>query len=138
MKHPRQGVLNWFIRKIIDGEEVELYGTGKQVRDVSYIDDVVEALLLTGASKKVWGEVYNLGGIPVSLKDFVSEIIKVNKGGKFHEVRFPDNRKKIEIGDYVADYSKFTKTTGWKPKISLNAGISKTLDYYKKYKKYYW
>jgi len=138
MKHPRQGVLNWFLRQIIDGQEIKLFGTGEQIRDINYIDDVVEAFLLCGASDKVWGEVYNLGGIPVSLKEFVSQAIKVNKKGKFRTVEFPEERKKIEIGDYVADYSKITKVIGWKPRTKLADGIKKTLEYYKKYKKYYW
>ena len=138
MKHPRQGVLNWFIRQLIDGEEIKLYGTGNQIRDINYIDNVVNAFLMAGASDKVWGEVFNLGGIPVSLKDFVKEAIKVNKRGKYRVVGFPEERKKIEIGDYVADYSKISKALGWKPKTKLADGIKKTIEYYKKYKKLYW
>lgn len=138
MKHPRQGVLNWFLRQLVDGEEVQLFGTGNQIRDVNYIDDVVDAFLLAGASDKVWGEVFNLGGTPVSLNKFVEEAIKINEKGTFSTVKFPEDRKKIEIGDYVADYSKITKAIGWRPKTKLADGIEKTLEYYKKYKKYYW
>src|SRR3990167_6380845 len=81
MKHSRQGVLNWFIREILDGATITLYGTGKQIRDVNYVDDVVDALLLVGSSKTGWWEAYNLGGTPVSLKDFVQKVIAfVGKG----------------------------------------------------------
>ena len=138
MKHARQGVLNWFIRQIIDGEKVSLYGTGKQKRDVNYVEDVVEAFLVAGASERVWGDVFNLGGEAVSLKEFVEEVIKVNKKGRYEIVKFPSERKKIEIGDYIADYQKFSKLTGWKPKVKLSNGIGKTLAFYKKYKKNYW
>lgn len=138
MKHSRQGVLNWFLRQIIDGEEIQLFGTGEQIRDTNYVNDVVEAFLLVGASEKVWGEVFNLGGIPVSLKEFVSQAIKLNKKGKFSIVEFPEERKKIEIGDYVADYSKISKLLGWEPKTKLSSGLLKTLNYYKTYRKYYW
>lgn len=138
MRHPRQGVLNWLIRQIIDGEEIKLYGTGKQIRDVNYVGDVVEALLLCGASNKVWGEAFNLGGTPVSLKEFVELLIKINGKGKYKLVSFPSNRKQIEIGNYIADYSKIKKTLGWQPKVSLEKGIKKTLQYYRKYRKYYW
>lgn len=62
MRHPRQGVLSWFLRQLLDGEKIKLFGTGKQIRDVNYVNDVVDAFLLVGASNKVWGEVYNLGG----------------------------------------------------------------------------
>ena len=138
MKHPRQGVLNWFIRQLIDGEEIKLYGTGNQIRDINYIDDVVNAFLMTGVSDKVWGEVFNLGGAPVSLKDFVKEAIKVSKKGKYVIVKFPEERKKIEIGDYVADYSKIKRILTWQPKTGLAEGIKRTIKYYERYKKHYW
>jgi len=138
MKHPRQGVLNWFIRQIIDGEKIRLYGTGEQVRDINYVDDVVKALLLTGASNKVWGEVFNLGGMSVSLRKFVETVIKVAGKGSYKLISFPANRGSIEIGDYIADWSKIKKTLGWEPRFSLEEGIKKTIEYYQKYKKHYW
>ena len=138
MRHSRQGVLNWFIRQIIDGEEVKLYGDGKQIRDINYVDDVVDALLMVAGSQKGWGEAYNLGGIPVSLLEFVKKIIRINGGGKFILVPFPDQRKIIEVGDYKALYKKIAATYGWKPSVRLDEGIKKTIEYYKKYKKYYW
>lgn len=138
MKHPRQGVLNWFIRQILDGEEVKLYGGGEQIRDCNYVDDAVEALLMAGASKKADGEIFNLGGAPVSLKDFVKKVIQIHGKGKYKSVPFPGNRKKIEIWDYIADYSKIKNTLGWRPRVSLGEGIKKTLDFYRKYRRHYW
>lgn len=149
MKHPRQGVLNWFIRQVMDRQTVVLYGSGRQVRDVNFVDDVVEALLIVGKSKKGWGEAYNLGGVPVSLEDFVKILIEIyfdkqynaifSKTGPIYiKIPFPEDRKDIEIGDYIADYSKMTKTFGWKPKVSLDCGIRETIDYYAKYKDKYW
>lgn len=138
MKHPRQGVLNWFIRQILDGERMVLYGGGRQIRDVNYVDDVVSALLLVAQSKTGWGQAYNLGGTPVSLVDFVKKVIKVVGRGKYTIQPFPKDREKIEIGDYVASFKKIKKAYGWKPKVSFEEGIKKTVEYYKKYKKYYW
>jgi len=140
MKHPRQGVLNWFIRQIIDGEEIQLWGTGNQKRDINYVDDVVEALLLIGASNsnKVWGQAFNLGGIPVSLKKFVEEVIKVAGRGRYKIIPYPPDKKPIEVGDYIADWGKIKNTVGWEPKVSLRKGIEKTLKFYKKYKNHYW
>lgn len=138
MKHSRQGVLNWFIRQILDGETVKLFGDGTQVRDVNYVDDVVEALFLVAASEEGWGEAYNLGGTPVSLVDFVKEVIKEVGKGNYILQPFPKDRENIEIGDYIASYKKITKTYGWKPRVSLRDGIRKTVEYYRKNKKYYW
>ncbi|MDH4209537.1 MAG: NAD-dependent epimerase/dehydratase family protein, partial [Anaerolineae bacterium] len=58
MKHSRQGFIGWFIRLAIDGQEISLYGDGRQVRDLNYVDDAVEAFLLAGAKDNVNGQVY--------------------------------------------------------------------------------
>lgn len=138
MRHSRQGVLNWFIRKMLDGETITLYGDGKQIRDVNYIDDVVAALLAVGASDDGWGEAYNLGGTAVSLVEFVDRVIKIIGRGKYAFKQFPKDRKTIEIGDYIASWQKMKKTYAWEPKVSLEEGIRRTVEYYKKYRKYYW
>lgn len=138
MRHPRQGILNYFIRQIMDGETVKLFGNGKQIRDINYIDDVCEALYLAGKSNTGWGEAYNLGGIPVSLKDFVNQAIEIYGRGKVVEVSFPADRQKIEIGDYIASWKKIRRAFRWQPKVSLEEGIRQSFDYYSRYKKYYW
>lgn len=138
MKHPRQGVLNWFIRQLIDGKTVELFGNGAQIRDVNFVSDVVAAFILAADNPKSDGEVFNLGGDPVSLETFVKTAIKVFGNGNFKTIPFPAERKSIEVGDYIADRSKIEKRIGWTPTISLESGLKETFDYYLKYKKYYW
>lgn len=138
MKHPRQGVLNWFVRQIMDGEKIKLFGGGDQIRDCIYVDDVVEAFLLLGVNENVWGEAYNLGSNPVSLKEFITTAVSVWGKGDFEDVTFPKDRKAIEVGDFIADWSKINKATGWKPKYNLNTGIKATFEYYEKNKQHYW
>lgn len=138
MKHPRQGVLNWFIRLLLDGSEVKLFGDGSQIRDVNYVDDVVDVLIAVGMSKKTNGEVYNLGGQPLTLKQFVECAIKVLGRGKYKMVAFPGDRKGIEIGNYVADIKKIKEELNWEPSNSLEQGLSKTIEYYMNFKKHYW
>lgn len=138
MKHPRQGVLNWFVRQIIDGQKIRIYGSGTQVRDTNYCDDVVEAMLLAMLSDDTNGEVYNLGGEHLSLIHFVETLIEVHGSGEYELVPFPDDLKTIEIGDYVATYDKFTAATGWIPRVSLREGLGKTLEYYRMHGSQYW
>ena len=138
MKHSKQGVLNWFLRLLLDGKKVELYGDGTQIRDVNYVDDVVNALILAAENKKAIGKAYNLGGQPVTLKQFVEESIKILDDGSYLLKPFPQERKAIEIGNYVADIGKIKTDLNWEPKIKLEEGIKKTINYYKKYKNYYW
>ncbi|PIS23264.1 NAD-dependent epimerase [candidate division WWE3 bacterium CG08_land_8_20_14_0_20_40_13] len=139
MKHARQGFIPYFIKLALDDQEIPIYGDGTQIRDMNYIDDVVEAFLLAGSSNKSDGQYYNLGGIiPITLLDFVKELITSAGSGKYQLVPFPVDRKKIDIGDYVGDFSKIKRELGWEPKIGIVEGIKKTVEYYKANKKYYW
>jgi len=138
MKHPRQGVINWFIRNLIDGEVVKVYGDGQQVRDLNFVDDVVDSFLYAMASDKADGQIYNVGGDALPLVDLVKLMIKVFGKGKFELVPYKSELQKIEIGDYKADTRKIQKDLDWKPKISLEEGFRKTFEYYVKNKKHYW
>jgi len=138
MKHHRQGIINWFVRLVIEDKEISIFGEGKQIRDTNYIDDVVEALLLTAANDKSYGQIYNLGGTPASLKEIVEMLIKICGKGRYKFVPFPKSSRIVEVGDYIADYSKITRELGWKPGISLEGGLRRTIEYYEKYRKHYW
>ena len=138
MRHHKQGIINWFIRQLIEEQTVTLYGDGKQIRDINYVDDVVEALLLVACNEKANGEVFNLGGIPKNLIDLVETMIAVYGKGNYELIPFKDDLKKIEIGDYIANYEKIKNTVGWQPKISLEEGLRSSFDYYEKYRNHYW
>lgn len=138
MKHHKQGIINWFIRQLIDNKTIKLYGDGKQIRDINYVDDVLDALLLVASNEDTNGEVYNLGGVPKSLKDLVKIMISVYGKGDYELIPFDKDLQKIEIGDYIASYKKIKKSVGWGPKVSLEEGLKLTFDYYEKYKKHYW
>ena len=139
MKHNRQGFIGWFIRLAIDGEEISLYGDGTQLRDMNYVDDVVEALLLAGATDMVNGNVYNLGGPePVSLLQIVETLMELCPQASYKLVTFPPEKKRIDIGDYYGDYSKIREALGWEPRVPLREGLSKTIEYYREHKAHYW
>jgi len=139
MKHNRQGFIGWFIRLAIDGEEISLYGDGTQLRDLNYVDDVAEALLLAGATDMVNGNVYNLGGPePVSLLQIVETLMELCPQASYKLVTFPPEKKRIDIGDYYGDYTKIREGLGWEPRVSLREGLSKTIEYYREHKAHYW
>ncbi|MBL1210160.1 NAD-dependent epimerase/dehydratase family protein [Geminocystis sp. GBBB08] len=132
LKHDRQGFIGVFIRQIIQGEKIRIFGDGQQIRDMNYVDDVVEALLRAGAKQECFGQVYNLGGSePINLLNLVKLLIELNGSGEYEVIPFPPEKKRIDIGDYYGDYRKFWQMTGWQPKISLCEGFAKILAYYK-------
>ncbi len=134
MKHSRQGFLNWFIRLAMDNKKIQVFGNGENKRDFNYIDDVIDALILI-ADKKAYGEIFNLGGESASILDLAKAVSGI--GGSYELVPYPDEVKRIEVGDFIASYDKL-KNLGWKPKTSLKDGIQKTKEFYEKNKEYYW
>ncbi|HEU4391721.1 MAG TPA: GDP-mannose 4,6-dehydratase [Blastocatellia bacterium] len=132
VKHSRQGLMGRFIRQIVEGEEIELYGDGKQVRDFNFVDDVVEAMLLAAITESANGQIFNLGGDErVSLRQLVETMIEISGKGGYRLVPFPPEIKRIDIGDYYGDYTKARNELGWQPAISLRDGLTTTINYYK-------
>jgi UDP-glucose 4-epimerase len=131
MKHARQGFIAWFIRQIVEGSEIQIYGDGTQVRDFNYVDDVVDAILLAAVSDKADGQIYNLGGDqPTSLKDLVEMMISIRGKGSYRLVPFPPEKKRIDIGDFYGDFSKISSELGWRPATPLREGLRRTIEYY--------
>jgi UDP-glucose 4-epimerase len=138
LKHGRQGFIPWFMRKILLDESIEVFGTGEQKRDMNYIDDVVGAFLLVAATDETNGEVYNLGGSEnLSLKGFVETLIDIAGRGSYEIVPFPEEGRRIDIGDYWGNFEKIKKAVGWQPKIALREGLKRTLDYYTEHLSHY-
>jgi UDP-glucose 4-epimerase len=138
IKHDRQGFIGVFVRQIIQNEKIRIYGDGKQIRDMNYVDDVVRALLIAGAKEECFGQVFNLGGHePINLLNLVELLIELNGSGKYELIPFPPEQKRIDIGNYYGDYRKFSQMTGWQPKISLKEGFCEMLKYYKIHLKKY-
>ncbi len=132
MKHSRQGFVYWFIRQAIEGKELQIFGDGKQLRDFTYVDDAVDALLLAGGSDEAYGRVFNLGGErPYSLLEFTETLLKICNEASYKVVPFPADKKLIDIGDFYADYTLIKETLGWSPSVELAEGLQRTVDYYR-------
>ena len=126
----------WF-RQLIEGKALPVFGTGKQIRDFNYVDDVVEALLLTAADPATIGEIYNLGAEPISLLELAELMIEINGSGTYRLEPFPLERKRIDIGNYYGNYAKINEELGWSPRINLRDGLTKTIEYYRANREYY-
>lgn len=139
VKTDRQTALGWFIRLAMDAQTIQIFGDGQQKRDYTYVDDVVEALLLAGASDASNGEVFNLGGLePVSHLQLIRTLCSVAGCGGYKIVPFPPERKAIDIGDFYADHSKIQRVLGWQPVVGLSEGLKRTIEFYRANREYYW
>jgi UDP-glucose 4-epimerase len=139
VKHARQGFVGWFIRQAIDGEEIQVFGDGQQVRGFNYIDDVVDALLIAGASEKVKGDYFNLGAErPVALEEFVKILLKAVGRGSYRIVPFPPEKKAIDIGSVFSSAAKFNFATGWRARVPIEEGLARTVEFYERHREQYW
>jgi len=131
VKDARQTFLGIWIKNLIEGKRIEVWGDGLQVRDFNYVDDVTDAMLTAALSEQSNGQIYNLGSPErFNLKDLAALMVKVHGKGEYVVVPFPEDRKPIDIGDYYADYGKIRAALNWNPRLSLEEGLSKTLQYY--------
>jgi UDP-glucose 4-epimerase len=138
IKDARQTFLGVWVRNLLREEPVRVFGDGLQLRDFNYVDDAVEAFLLAADSPEAVGMALNLGCTEViNLKDLAGKLVHIHGRGSYEMVPFPPERKAIDIGDYYSDHSLATRTLGWTPSVSLDQGLSRTLDYYSKHAKHY-
>ena len=139
VKDARQTFLGIWVRLLLEGNPIKVFGSGKQLRDFNYVDDCVNALLLAGASDSTNGKVYNLGSNEViSLLNLADMMTNIGRGGSYELISFPPERKSIDIGDYYSDFSLITSELGWMPKIALEDGLRRTVEFYSKNSSAYW
>lgn len=139
VRDARQTFLGIWIRLLIEGKPIRIFGDGLQRRDFNYVDDCVDALLLAGQSDIANGKVYNLGSSEVvNLKDLARMVVELDERGQFEFIPFPLERKAIDIGDYYSDFSLIQRELNWTPKVSLREGLERTVAYYRVNHAQYW
>jgi CDP-paratose 2-epimerase len=119
-----QGWVAHFLIRAQRDLPITIYGDGRQVRDVLYVDDLIEAFLLAEEHlTEIAGQAFNIGGGPenaISLCELVGKIAGLN--GSPPEITYGPPR----IGDqrwYVSDPGKFQRATGWRAKTGVDEGI---------------
>ena len=138
IKDARQTFLGIWIRNLLEGKTIQVFGDGKQRRDYNYIEDVLDALLITATKEEAVGKVYNLGAPdPLSLEDTAKIMCLEIEGSDYQMIAFPEDRKVIDVGDFICDYSAFCNQFGWEPKVNFEEGIQRSINYFKKEIKHY-
>ncbi|MEP7304798.1 MAG: NAD-dependent epimerase/dehydratase family protein [Acidobacteriota bacterium] len=133
VKDARQTFLGIWVRLLLEGKSFEVW-EGDQLRDFTYVDDVVDAFLLAASSDAANGQVLNLGGeCVISLKAVADLLIDINGGGQYELRSFPADRKRIDIGDYYSDFRRVESLLGWTPKVPLREALTRTLAFYRQH-----
>ncbi|MEX2670983.1 MAG: NAD-dependent epimerase/dehydratase family protein [Phycisphaeraceae bacterium] len=119
-----QGWVAHFLIRAMAGEPIKIYGDGRQVRDVLYVDDLIDAMLLAQANApRLSGRAFNIGGGPERTLSLLELIHLIEEMGiSTGDVSFEDWR----VGDqryYVSSIEAFAEAVGWEPRVSLREGI---------------
>ena len=125
-----QGWIAHFLIRALEGESITIYGDGCQVRDVLFVEDLVDAFLLARQSApSMAGMAFNIGGgvnQTLSLNQLIELIGQLRE--RAPQAGYADWR----IGDqryYVSDFSRFSAMTGWRPRIGVREGVARLYDY---------
>ena len=138
IKDARQTFIGVWIRALIEGRPFEVWD-GTQRRDLTFVEDAVDAFLLAALSPGMQGRAANLGGAggAISLTGLAEMLIAGNGGGTFAVKDFPEERRRIDIGDYFGDDRLLRETTGWAPRTGLAEGLAQTLAFFREHFAHY-
>jgi len=125
-----QGWVAHFLIRALDGQPIVLYGDGKQVRDILFVEDLVEAFLLAQRRmSSISGQAFNIGGGAanttslVELLDLIGALTGEQPDVAFHDWRTGDQRY------YVSDTAKFSRATGWSQTVGVQDGVRRLCDW---------
>jgi UDP-glucose 4-epimerase len=134
VRDARQTFLGIWIRNLLLGDPILVFGDGKQLRDFSYVDDVVDALVRAAETPACYGKAFNLGSPEViDLGTLAQRLCALESSASWELVPFPPERKVIDIGDYYSNHDLATQLLGWQPTVCLDDGLTRTVEYYRKH-----
>lgn len=126
----RFGVLNQFMVRAVLNKPITIFGTGEQMRDYIFIDDVVRAFLLLGATPRCLGQTFNLGGESgVRLRDAAYTIARLAGGSPICHQPWPSEARAVETGSYCTDLRKIRTFIPLGAATSFEEGARRTLDW---------
>ena len=139
MHHSKYGIVNWFIRLALEGQPLTIFGEGSQKRDYIFNQDLAAAFLAVAQTPTTAGEVYNVGsGTGTPFRDMARLVAAAVPGTEIIHLEWPADRYFVETGDYISDITKLTTATSWRPATSLEAGINRTVAFYRQHRRHYW
>lgn len=128
----KSSVVAKFIRKAIDGEELEIFGDGNQTRDFIYIDDLINAVVLAATKQGVGGEVFQIASNnETTVGEITEKMIETLKDYEITNITVINSEKRL--GDVMRNYSdtsKAKKILGWSPQVNQETGLKRTVKYF--------
>lgn len=122
---------NFFIGLALQNKEITVFGDGKQMRNVIYVDDVVSSLISASQADNMVAETFfAVGDEHFSVAEIAEATVKYIGSGSVRYVPWPAGREAVDVGDAIISNQKLKKTIGWQPAVDLETGFIKTRQYF--------
>jgi UDP-glucose 4-epimerase len=125
--YPEFGFINYFIHLAWTNQQIKIFGEGDQTRNVMYVDDATDILWRAAHEPRLIGETY-LATSPqhMTVREIAETIVNVFQRGNISHVEWPDDRRRIEIGDVNLSSESLRAITKWEPRYDLTSGLQRT------------
>jgi UDP-glucose 4-epimerase len=121
------GVVGTFLARAARGDDITVFGGGRQRRDYVYIADLVDLLVLAVTHPAAPGQVFNAGGPTVtSVREMAEAVVRTVGRGRVVDAPWPGADAAVETGDYYGDLRRARDVLGWQPLVELDAGLGAT------------
>ncbi|MBN1605527.1 MAG: NAD-dependent epimerase/dehydratase family protein [Polyangiaceae bacterium] len=131
IRNPDLGFVNYFVGLALRGKSLTVFGDGRQLRNLSYVEDVTDALILAAQSQSAAGEVlFAVSDQQYSVAEIARAIV-AHIGGEVRFVDWPSERQAMEVGDAVISNAKIQALLGWEAHHDLASGLGRTAEYFR-------
>jgi UDP-glucose 4-epimerase len=125
--YPEFGFVNYFIHQTWNNQQIKIFGEGDQARNVMYVDDAADILWRAAHEPRLVGDTYLATGMQhLTVREIAETIVSVFQQGQVTHVEWPDERRRIEIGDVKLSSARLRAITNWEPHYDFMSGLQKT------------
>ena len=125
--YPEFGFINYFIHLAWTNQQIKIFGEGDQTRNVMYVDDAADILWRAAHEPDLVGETYLATATQhITVREIAETIVSVFERGKVTHVEWPDERRRIEIGDVTLSSARLRAITDWEPRYDFMTGLLET------------
>ena len=128
----KSSVVAKFIRQALDGETLEIYGDGTQTRDFIYVDDLIDAVMLSAVISSIGGEAFQIAtNRETTVGEMAEKLVATLQAAGVKGIKLINGETRLgDVKRNFSDTSKAKKMLGWQPKINLDEGLPKVVDYF--------
>ena len=125
--YPEFGFINYFISQAWSNEEIKIFGSGGQERNVMYVEDATEILWQAAQNDRLVGEAYfATSDEHLSVREIAERTVKILGRGRVTHTDWPDERRRIEVERAKFSAARLRAITGWAPQYDFNSGLERT------------